>query len=84
MNGLIGKKIGMTSFYDEAGKNIPCTVIEVTPNVVSQVKTEETDGYSALQLAFGERKEKNSETREKRKGANDNGVSKTILPPKKN
>lgn len=59
MNGLIGKKIGMTSFYDDAGKNIPCTVIEVTPNVVSQVKTEETDGYSALQLAFGERKEKN-------------------------
>jgi len=59
MNGLIGKKIGMTSFFDAAGKNIPCTVIEVTPNVVSQVKTEETDGYSALQLAFGERKEKN-------------------------
>lgn len=55
MNGLIGKKIGMTSFFDDAGKNIPCTVIEVTPNVVSQVKSDDSDGYSALQLAFGER-----------------------------
>jgi len=59
MNGLIGKKIGMTSIFDEAGKNIPCTVIEVTPNVVSQVKTEDSnDGYNAIQLAYGERKEK--------------------------
>ena len=58
MNGLIGKKIGMTSIFAEDGKNIPCTVIEVTPNSVSQVKTEETDGYNSVQLAFGERKEK--------------------------
>ena len=58
MNGLIGKKVGMTSIYDEAGKNIPCTVIEITPNVVSQIKTEESDGYNAIQLAFGERKKK--------------------------
>ena len=58
MNGLIGKKIGMTSFFDEAGKNVPCTVIEISPNVVSQVKTDESDGYSALQLSFGNRSEK--------------------------
>ncbi len=58
MNGLIGKKIGMTSIFDETGKNIPCTVIEITPNVVSQVKTEESDGYTATQIAYGSRKEK--------------------------
>lgn len=58
MNGLIGKKIGMTSIFAEDGKNIPCTVIEVTTNSVSQVKTEESDGYNSVQLASGERKEK--------------------------
>lgn len=46
----------MTSIYDEAGKNVPCTVIEATPNTVAQVKTQDTDGYNAIQLAFGERK----------------------------
>lgn len=60
MQGLIGKKIGMTSIYNEAGKNVACTVIELGPNVVTQVKTEESDGYSALQLAYGEKKEKNT------------------------
>jgi large subunit ribosomal protein L3 len=60
MQGLIGKKIGMTSIFNEAGKNVACTVIELGPNVVTQVKTEETDGYSALQLAYGEKKEKNT------------------------
>ncbi len=60
MIGLIGKKIGMTSFFTEAGQNIPCTVIEAGPNVVTQVKTEETDGYSALQIAFDPKKEKNT------------------------
>jgi large subunit ribosomal protein L3 len=59
MSGIIGKKLGMTSVYDANGKNLACTVIEVTPNVVTQVKTESTDGYSAVQLAFGEKKEKN-------------------------
>ena len=54
VNGLIGTKLGMTSIFDEAGKNVACTVIELGPNVVTQVKTEETDGYSALQLAYGE------------------------------
>ncbi|MGB1120556.1 MAG: 50S ribosomal protein L3 [Saprospiraceae bacterium] len=60
MQGLIGKKIGMTSIFNEAGKNVACTVIELGPNVVTQVKTEESDGYSALQLAYGEKKEKNT------------------------
>ena len=58
MNGLIGKKIGMTSIFAEDGKNIPCTVVEVTTNVVSQVKSEESDGYDAIQIAYGDRKEK--------------------------
>jgi len=58
MNGLIGKKIGMTSIFNEQGTNIPCTVIEAGPNFVSQIKTEDTDGYNAVQLAFGERKQK--------------------------
>ena len=58
MPGLLGKKIGMTSVFSAEGKNIPCTVIEVGPCVVTQVKTVETDGYNALQLGFGEQKEK--------------------------
>ncbi|WP_320019894.1 50S ribosomal protein L3 [Labilibaculum manganireducens] len=58
MPGLIGKKIGMTSVYSAEGKNIPCTVIEAGPCVVTQIKTIETDGYEALQLAFDEKKEK--------------------------
>ncbi len=59
MPGLIGKKIGMTSLFDENGKNLPCTVIEAGPCVVSQIKTTETDGYEAIQIAFGDRREKN-------------------------
>ncbi len=57
MPGLIGKKIGMTSVFSADGKNVPCTVIEVGPCVVTQVKTEEKDGYKALQLGFEEAKE---------------------------
>lgn len=60
MNGLIGKKIGMTSIFDNDGKNVACTIIEAGPCVVTQVRTPEKDGYSALQLAFGERKVKNT------------------------
>ena len=60
MPGLIGKKIGMTSIFDENGKNIPCTVIQAGPCVVTQVKTVEKDGYAAVQLAFDEKKEKNT------------------------
>jgi large subunit ribosomal protein L3 len=59
MAGIIGKKIGMTSVFSVEGKNVPCTVIEAGPCVVTQIKTVETDGYEALQLAFGEAKEKN-------------------------
>ena len=60
MNGLIGKKIGMTSVYDSTGKSVACTVIEAGPCVVTQVKTEQTDGYTALQLAFGDTKTNNT------------------------
>jgi large subunit ribosomal protein L3 len=60
MPGLIGKKVGMTSVYSAAGKNIPCTVIEAGPCVVTQIKTQEKDGYTAVQIAFGEKREKNT------------------------
>jgi len=60
MPGLIGKKIGMTSIFDKDGKNIPCTVIQAGPCTVTQVKTVESDGYAAVQLAFDEKKEKNT------------------------
>ena len=60
MSGLIGKKIGMTSLYDVNGKNIPCTVIEAGPCLVTQVRTKDIDGYEALQLGFDDKKDKNS------------------------
>ena len=60
MPGLIGKKIGMTSVFGADGKNIPCTVIEAGPCVVTQVKTVETDGYAAVQLAYDETTEKHA------------------------
>jgi len=60
MPGLIGRKIGMTSVFSADGKNVPCTVIEAGPCVVTQVKSVEKDGYKAVQLAFGEKKEKNT------------------------
>lgn len=60
MPGIIGRKIGMTSVYSAEGKATPCTVIEAGPCVVTQVKTQEKDGYEAIQLGFGERKEKNT------------------------
>ncbi|MGI9527595.1 MAG: 50S ribosomal protein L3 [Weeksellaceae bacterium] len=59
MSGIIGKKIAMTSLFDENGKNIPCTIIQAGPCVVTQVRTEESDGYSAVQLGFDDKKEKN-------------------------
>jgi len=59
MPGLIGKKVGMTSLYGADGKNIPCTVIEAGPCVITQVRTAEKDGYEAVQIAFDEKKEKN-------------------------
>ena len=60
MPGLIGKKVGMTSIYSAAGKNLPCTVLEVGPCVVTQVRTLERDGYEAVQLGYGERSEKHT------------------------
>ena len=60
MPGLIGKKVGMTSVFGADGKNIPCTVIEAGPCVVTQIRTEEKDGYAAVQLAYDEKKEKHT------------------------
>lgn len=60
MSGIIGKKIGMTSVFDASGKNIPCTVIQAGPCVVTQVKTLENDGYTAVQLSYDEKKEKHT------------------------
>lgn len=60
MQGLIGKKVGMTSIFDENGKNIPCTVLQAGPCVVTQIKTVEKDGYFAVQLGFEDKKEKHS------------------------
>ena len=65
MSGLIGKKIGMTSIFNDSGKNVPCTVIEAGPCIVTQVRTEENDGYSALQLGFDDKAEKNAIKAEK-------------------
>jgi len=60
VNGIIGKKVGMTSVFGENGRNIACTVVEAGPCVVTQKKTEDSDGYYSLQLGFGEKKEKNT------------------------
>jgi large subunit ribosomal protein L3 len=60
MSGLIGKKIGMTSIFDASGKNVPCTVVEAGPCVVTQVKTIDKDGYEAIQLSFDDKKEKST------------------------
>src|SRR5665647_2467625 len=60
MQGLIGKKVGMTSIFDENGKNIPCTVLQAGPCVVTQIKTVDKDGYFAVQLGFDDKKEKHT------------------------
>jgi len=60
VNGIIGKKIGMTSIFDDAGRNVACTVVEAGPCVVTQVMNSDQDGYSALQLGFGDAKAKNT------------------------
>ncbi len=77
MKGIIGKKIGMTSVFDTAGKQTACTIIEAGPCVVTQVKTKESDGYSALQLSFGDKKDKNATKAEK------NHFAKAQTAPKK-
>ena len=65
MSGLIGKKIGMTSIFDEKGKNIPCTILELGPCIVSQIKTKEKDGYKSYQLSYDDKSEKQSIKSEK-------------------
>lgn len=60
MSGIIGKKIAMTSLYNEQGKNIPCTIIQAGPCVVTQLRTDDVDGYKSVQLGFDEAKEKNT------------------------
>lgn len=65
MKAIIGKKVGMTTLYDEQGKQLACTVILAGPCVVTQVKTKDTDGYNALQVAFDDKKEKNTSAGEK-------------------
>jgi len=60
MNGIIGKKLGMTSIFNEGGKRLACTVVEAGPCVVTQVKTKDTDGYEAVQLSWGEKKDKHT------------------------
>ncbi len=65
MSGLIGKKIGMTSIFDEKGKNIPCTILELGPCIVSQIKTKEKDGYKSYQLSYDDKSEKQSVKPEK-------------------
>ena len=56
MSGLVGKKIGMTSLFDDKGKNIPCTIIQAGPCIVTQVKNNQKDGYDSLQLSFDEKR----------------------------
>jgi len=65
MKGIIGKKIGMTSIFSQDGKQTACTIIEAGPCVVTQVKTQDNDGYTALQLAYGDKTEKHSNASEK-------------------
>lgn len=60
MSGIIGKKIGMTSIYDQDGKNVPCTVIEAGPCVITQIRTQEKDGYEAIQIAYEDKKDKHT------------------------
>jgi large subunit ribosomal protein L3 len=79
MKGIIGKKLGMTSIFDSSGRQTACTIIEAGPCVVTQVKTVETDGYNALQLAFGDKKEKNSTLAEKNHFAKANTTPKSFV-----
>ncbi len=79
MSGILGKKIGMTSIFNADGKNIPCTVIEAGPCVVTQVRTKEKDGYSAIQLGFEEKKEKHTTAALKGHFANAKTTPKKVL-----
>jgi len=76
MKGIIGKKIGMTSIFDPSGKQTACTIIEAGPCVVTQVRTQENDGYTALQLSFGDKNEKHTNEAEKNHYAKANTAAK--------
>jgi large subunit ribosomal protein L3 len=78
MKGIIGKKIGMTSVFDPSGKQTACTIIEAGPCVVTQVRTQENDGYTALQLSFGDKKEKQTLQSEKNHFAKANTSAKSF------
>ena len=79
MKGIIGKKIGMTSIFDPNGKQTACTIIEAGPCIVTQVKTQDIDGYSALQVAFGDKKEKRTLGAEKAHFAKANTSAKSFV-----
>lgn len=79
MKGIIGKKIGMTSIFSADGKQTPCTIIEAGPCVITQVKTAETDGYNAVQLAYGDKNEKHTIKAEKNHFAKANTSAKKIV-----
>ena len=79
MKGIIGKKIGMTSIFSSDGKQTACTIIEAGPCVVTQVKTKESDGYDALQIAFGDKKEKHTLAAEKNHYAKANTPAKKFI-----
>ena len=79
MKGIIGKKIGMTSIFSPDGKQTSCTIIEAGPCVVTQVKTTDSDGYSSLQLAFGDKKEKHTTASEKNHFAKSNTTPKRFV-----
>ena len=79
MKGIIGKKIGMTSIFSPDGKQTSCTIIEAGPCVVTQVKTKESDGYNALQIAFGDKKEKHSNAAAKNHFAKANTAPKKVV-----
>jgi large subunit ribosomal protein L3 len=79
MKGIIGKKIGMTSIFGTDGKQTACTIIEAGPCVVTQVKTQDSDGYTAVQLAYGEKKEKNSTKAEINHFAKANTTAKRVV-----
>src|SRR3954466_4726115 len=79
MKGIIGKKIGMTSVFDPSGRQTACTIIEAGPCVVTQVKTQDSDGYNALQVAFGDKKEKHTLGAEKNHFAKANTSAKKFV-----
>jgi large subunit ribosomal protein L3 len=79
MKGIIGKKIGMTSVFSSDGKQTPCTIIEAGPCVVTQVKTHDVDGYASVQIAFGDKKEKNSTKAQINHFAKANTTSKRVV-----